>query len=120
MNIKGSITFFKNQQLNHLYVHQFHNINDGLRYKPSFIATFEASFTNESSKNESLIFKGFRSPTFYFYFSEMITIEMDYCMLINKMMCYYINKILKLFWILCKCFYEIFKLNILIVLNFIF
>jgi len=48
----------------------------------------------------------------------MITIEVDCCMLINKMMCYYINKIFKLFWI--QCLFEILKLNILIVLNFIF
>jgi len=96
----------------------FHN--DELGYEPSSIATFQSLFTNESSKNECLIFKGFRNPTLYLYLIEIKTIQVDCCMLINKMMCYYINKIFKLFWILCKCLFEIFKLNILIIFNYIF
>ncbi len=50
---------------------------------------------NESSRKEFLTFKGFRSPTLNFYFIEMITIVVDCCMLINKMMFYYNNEFLK-------------------------
>jgi len=50
----------------------------------------------------------------------MITIVVDSYMLINKMMSYYIILKIKLFLILCKWFFEILKLNILIVLNLIF
>jgi hypothetical protein len=69
------------------------NHNDELGYKPSSSATFQDSLT---MKVPCLTFKGFQSPTVKLYFIEMITIVMDCCMLINKMMFYYINEFLKI------------------------
>ncbi len=64
--------------------------NDELEYKPSSIATFQGSFTMKIPKRN----KRFRSPTLDFYFIGIITIEVDCCMLINKLMSYYSNKII--------------------------
>jgi len=59
-----------------------------LGYKPSSIATFQGSFTMKGPKMN----KWFWSPTLDFYFIGIITIVVDYCMLIIKSMSYYINK----------------------------
>jgi len=53
---------------------------------------FSRFIHNESSKKEYLTFKGFQSPTLDFYFIGIITIVVDFFMLINKSMSYYINK----------------------------